>query len=72
MSELGHNDIASIVDGLLYQKLRLYVPKGLQQAIMQSEHNSRVAGHFGQDKTIELINVTGASHGLAQISSAPE
>ena len=55
VSEMKHNTIASIVDGLLYHKLRLYVPKGLQQAIMQSEHDSRVAGHFGQDKTIELI-----------------
>ena len=37
VSELKHcaePPIASIVDGLLYHKLRRYVPKGLQQAII--------------------------------------
>ena len=43
------------LESLHYHKLRLYVPKGLQQAVMRSEHDSRIAGHFGQDKTIELI-----------------
>ena len=61
MSELaktnhrGEPPIASIDDGLLYHKLRPYAPKGLQQAIMQSDHDSRIAGHFGKNKTIELI-----------------
>ena len=45
----------TIEDGLLYYKLRLYVPHGLVPRILESEHDSKVAGHFGQDKTIELI-----------------
>jgi len=31
------------------------MPKGLVQRIMESEHDTKVAGHMGQDKTIELI-----------------
>ena len=27
----------------------------LIQAILESEHDTKVAGHMGQDKTIELI-----------------
>ena len=42
-------------DGLLYYKLRLYVPASLVPNILESKHDSRVAGHFGQDKTIELV-----------------
>ena len=42
-------------DGLLYQGGLLLVPNGLIQQIMESEHNTKVAGHMGQDKTIELI-----------------
>jgi len=33
----------------------LWVPEGLVQKILESEHNTRIAGHMGQDKTIELI-----------------
>jgi len=45
----------SCKDNLLYQRNLLWVPKGLVQEIMESEHNTKVAGHMGQDKTIELI-----------------
>jgi hypothetical protein len=44
-----------IEDGILYQKMKLWVPKDLIQTVLESEHDSKVAGHFGQDKTIELI-----------------
>ena len=42
-------------DGLLYQRNLLWVPEGMVQQILESEHDSRIAGHMGQDKTIELI-----------------
>ena len=43
-------------DGILYRRARLWVPKGLIKTVLRSEHDSKVAGHFGQDKTIELIH----------------
>ena len=44
-------------DGLLYYKNRLYIPKneGLQTAIAQGCDDSLVAGHFRQEKTIEIV-----------------
>jgi len=42
-------------DRLLYWENLLWVPEGSVQRIMESEHNTKVAGHMGQDKTIELI-----------------
>jgi len=44
-------------EGCVYRKERLWVPegKGLRQGILESEHDTKVAGHMGQDKTIELI-----------------
>jgi hypothetical protein len=44
-----------IDDGILYRKMKLWIPKGLIQTVLESEHNSKIAGYFGQDKTIELI-----------------
>ena len=35
---------------------RLIVPEGLQLSIMQSHHDSPVAGHLGIEKTFELIS----------------
>ena len=46
---------ASCKNDLLYRRNRLWVPKGLVQTIMESEHDTKVARHMGQDKTIELI-----------------
>ena len=45
----------SCENDLLYRWNLLWVPKGLVQRIMESEHDTKVAGHMGQDKTIELI-----------------
>jgi len=44
-------------DGLLYYKNRLYIPdnEALQTEIAQGCHDSVVAGHFGQEKTIEIV-----------------
>jgi hypothetical protein len=44
-------------DGLVYRKGMLWIPdnKDLIQKILESEHDTKVVGHMGQDKTIELI-----------------
>ena len=44
-------------DGLLFVKGRWYVPsnKELKNKILKAEHDSRVAGHFGQFMTLERI-----------------
>ena len=43
--------------GLLYYKTRLYIPDndGLKTVIAKGFHDSKVAGHFGQEKTIEIV-----------------
>jgi len=47
----------SISEGLLYYKDRLFVPDNeeLQTLIAKGCHDSKVAGHFGQEKTLEII-----------------
>ena len=47
--------ILEVHDGLLYRKGMLWVAEGLINQILRSEHDTKVAGHMGQDKTIELI-----------------
>jgi len=44
-------------EGLRYYKNRLYIPQNeaLQNKIAQGCHDSLVAGHFGQEKTIEIV-----------------
>jgi len=44
-------------DGLLYYKNGLYIPEdeALQTEIAQGCHDSLVARHFGQEKTIEIV-----------------
>jgi len=42
-------------NGVLYRGNLLWVPKGLIQPVLESEHNTKIAGHMGQDKTIEII-----------------
>jgi len=44
-------------DGLQYYKNRLYIPEdeALQTEIAQGCHDSIVAGHFGQENTIEIV-----------------
>jgi len=44
-----------IRDELLYRKEKLWIPEGMTQRVMESEHDTKVAGHMGQDKTIELV-----------------
>jgi hypothetical protein len=45
----------SLEDGLLYRKNRLWVPENLRKDVLESEHDSMVAGHMGMDKTMELV-----------------
>lgn len=45
----------SISNELLCWKNRSYVPEGLCQRIIQSEYDSKVAGHFGRECTLELV-----------------
>jgi hypothetical protein len=45
----------SITDELLCWKNRIYVPEGLRHRVIQSEHDSKVAGHFGRKRTLELL-----------------
>ena len=47
----------TISDNLLYYKNRLYIPadKDLQTLIAKGCHESQVAGHFGRNKTLEII-----------------
>ena len=42
-------------DDILYYRGRLYVPKLMIPTILESEHDSKLAGHFGQKKTIEIV-----------------
>jgi len=56
------------VDGLLYVKGRWYIPdsRELKHTIFKAEHDSRVAGHFGQFKTLERIKANFWWPGMAQ------
>ena len=53
--EENKDAIMELEEGLLHYKKRLYVPQALRERILNSEHDSKVAGHFGQDKTLELV-----------------
>ena len=46
-----------IEKNLLLYKNRLYIPKdeGLRRTIMEAEHDSKIAGHFGIYKTIGRV-----------------
>ncbi|KAH8152984.1 uncharacterized protein LAJ45_03211 [Morchella importuna] len=47
----------SVKDGLIVYKNRWYIPKDkkLQMDILTDTHDSKVAGHFGQFKTLERV-----------------
>jgi len=47
----------SISEGLLYYKDRLFIPNNedLQTLIAKSCHDSKIAGYFGQEGTLEII-----------------
>jgi len=42
-------------NGLLYRKGRLWILQEILQRIINSEHDTKVVGHMGHDKTTELI-----------------
>jgi len=42
-------------DDILWWKNRVYVPAAMRQRIMKSEHDSKIAGYFGNERTMELI-----------------
>lgn len=46
-----------LIDMALYYRNRLWIPEddNLKKEIFESEHDSKIAGHMGQDKTLELI-----------------
>jgi len=46
----------SISNELLCWKNRISVPEGLRQQVIQSEHDSKVAGHFGSERTMEILS----------------
>jgi len=47
----------TLEDEVLWYQGRLWVPDSvdLRKLILQEEHDSKVAGHMGQEKTIELV-----------------
>jgi len=55
-------------DGLLYYKNCLYIPENeaLHTEIAQGCHDSIVAGHFGQEKTIAIVTRDFYWKGLAE------
>jgi len=52
--------IFSIENDLLLYINRWYIPKdqGLSRTIMEAEHDSKIAGHFGTYKTIGRVRAT--------------
>ena len=45
-------------DGMLFRKGKVWIPSdpSLRKLIMESEHDIRMAGHMGMDKTMELVD----------------
>ena len=51
------NDKFKVEGDLLYFEERLYIPNGpTQLRVLQSRHDFPAAGHFGYNKTLELIS----------------
>jgi hypothetical protein len=46
----------TIEDGILYYKHRLVVPQSMRKTVLKAEHDSKVAGHWGAGKTVEIIS----------------
>jgi hypothetical protein len=46
----------TIQEELLAWKGRIYVPKARRKKVTKSEHDSKIAGHFGRNRTMELIS----------------
>jgi len=51
------SDHVEYMDGSLYYKGHLYIPDSLElnRTIVSKELDTPVAGHMGQDKTVELV-----------------
>ena len=45
-------------DGMFFRKGKVWIrcAPSLRKLVMESEHDSRVAGHMGMDKTMELVD----------------
>jgi len=54
-SQKAKEETLSIENDLLYRKSRLWVPEGIVQKILESAHDTKLAGYMGQDKTMEHI-----------------
>ena len=55
----GHKTaLVTYKDGMLFRKGKVWIPSDpvLRILIMESEHDSRVAGHMGMDKTMKLVD----------------
>ena len=50
--------LVTFKDGMLFRKCKVWIPNdpSLRELIMESEHDSRVAGYIGMDKTMELVD----------------
>jgi hypothetical protein len=54
-SEEKAQNIRHQEDGVLFRKLKLWVPTGRRAKICESEHDTEVGSHMSLDKTRELI-----------------
>lgn len=45
----------NLIEGLLWKEKRLYVPATVRKQVHQEGHDSSLGGHFGTNKTEELI-----------------
>ena len=55
----GHTTVlVTYKDGMLFRKGKVSIPSTptLSKLIMESEHDSRMAGHIGMDQTMELVD----------------
>ena len=55
LDELSRKHSLSWEDGFLKKNHRVYVPKDLQVEIFALAHDHKSAGHFGQDKILDLV-----------------
>ena len=58
ITEMPQDKLQVIKDELIYYKGRLQIPDSnlIKLQIISDEHDSKIAGHFGQKKTTELIS----------------
>jgi hypothetical protein len=46
----------TIREDMLACKKRINVPRAMRKKVMKSEHDSKIAGHFGQHRTMQLLS----------------